>query len=35
MLWSEVSAKTGHGVAEMFKAVAERAYAIKQKEESK
>jgi hypothetical protein len=34
MLWSEVSAKTGTGVAEMFKAIAEKAYAIKMKQQA-
>ena len=32
MLWSEVSAKNGAGIAEMFRTVAEKAYAIKQKQ---
>ena len=34
MSWSEVSAKTGMGVAEMFKAIAEKAYAIKMKQQA-
>ena len=33
MIWSEVSAKTGHGVTEMFKQVAEKCYSIKQKQD--
>ena len=33
MIWSEVSAKTGHGVADMFKQVAEKCYQIKMKQD--
>jgi hypothetical protein len=32
MLWTEVSAKSGMGIQEMFKAIAEKAYAIKFKQ---
>ena len=33
MIWSEVSAKTGQGLHEMFGKVAEKVYAIKREEE--
>ena len=33
MIWSEVSAKTGQGLSEMFGKVAEKVYAIKREEE--
>ena len=33
MVWSEVSAKTGQGLPEMFRKVAEKVYAIKTREQ--